>query len=394
MKTLSIRGIDTLLFRDGRPFDTTPGGRAETLLVPPPSTIAGFLRTKLGAHLGGNWDVISNALKLRGPLLALNGKPVFATPADAVVIREKGLETTSVIRLRPWSDLPNGADCDLPGGMLPLRVRREAKPDKSYQFWNWEDMQCWLRDEWDGQKIPCKIEGPQTDIRTHLEVGEEGTAKEGRLFTTKMVAFERYVLRPKGLVKPCNEEWSLLCRIETDIDSTILTSPGPLGGERRIAMVKEAPESEWPLCPLALKVKLSGASCVRMILATPAIFELGWLPNWLNKTTKEGTPPGLQNKLTLKLISAAVPRRQAVSGWDLTAPKGRPKPVRWMAPAGSVYFFEVKDGDPTVLANEGWLAPVSDEEETSQPHHTMSKNRDDGFGLALWGVWNREEDNQ
>src|SRR5581483_1168486 len=148
----------------------------------------------------------------------------------------------------------------------------------------------------------------------------------------------------------------------------------------------------WPACPDELKEKLHKASYVRMILATPAIFGRGWVPQWLDRTTREGAPPGLQGKIRLKLVSAAVPRHQAVSGWEME--NRRPKPVRWMAPAGSVYFFTVIDGDAAILAEEGWLAPVSDDEETSEPHRPVSKNRDDGFGLALWGVWNGKEDNQ
>jgi len=390
MKILAIRGIDTLLFRDGRPFDTTPGGRAETLRVPLPSTVAGFLRTKLGRYVNGTWEGDPNALKLRGPLLALNGEPVFPAPADAVVIREKDAATAALMTLRPWSadDLKGG--CDLPGGMIPLKVTHEGKPDNSYRYWNREEMERWLLDGWDGRKPPCKIEGPQTDIRTHLEVDrEKGAAREGMLFTTEMVAFERHAHRPKRDVEVGKDEWSLLCRVESDAEAASLTGPGPLGGENRLASIEPA-SVEWPSCPEALRTKLSKAAYVRMILATPAIFELGWIPRWLDKTTKEGSPPGLEGKLTLKLVSAAVPRRQAISGWDLE--NSRPKPVRWMAPAGSVYFFEVKGGDPAVLATEGWLAPVSDDEETPEPHRPVSKNRDDGFGLALWGVWNGKEE--
>jgi CRISPR-associated protein Cmr3 len=46
-----------------------------------------------------------------------------------------------------------------------------------------------------------------------------------------------------------------------------------------------------------------------------------------------------------------------------------------MVPAGSVYFFELLEGDPSAVL-ESWLRPVSDNEQ----------DRKDGFGLALWGV--------
>jgi CRISPR-associated protein Cmr3 len=297
--------------------------------------------------------------------------------------------------LRPWkSDLPEGAGCDLPGGMRPLKVTHEEKPEKGYHWWSKADLLDWLRDEWADARTPCKIEGPETDIRTHLEVdAQKGAAQEGMLFTTQMVAFERHTHRQKGDVEAGKVEWSLLCRVEINDAAASLDGPGPLGGENRLASIEELACIKWPTCPDELKKKLAGAPRVRMILATPAIFGRGWMPQWLDKTTKEGAPPGLQGKIRLKLVSAAVPRHQAVSGWEME--NRRPKPVRWMAPAGSVYFFEVmEDGDAAILAEEGWLAPVSDDEETSEPHRPVSKNRDDGFGLALWGVWNGKEDNQ
>jgi CRISPR-associated protein Cmr3 len=53
----------------------------------------------------------------------------------------------------------------------------------------------------------------------------------------------------------------------------------------------------------------------------------------------------------------------------------RPKAARRLAPAGSVYFFEAR-GATSALARL-WLEPVSD----------LPQDRNDGFGLALWGVW-------
>ena len=143
---------------------------------------------------------------------------------------------------------------------------------------------------------------------------------------------------------------------------------------------------------------------VRMVLATPALFEHGWKPAWIDRTSRKGSPPGLDG-VQLELVSAAVPRRVAVSGWDLTnndRPKavsgwdltnnGRPKPVRYAAPAGSVYFFNVLEGsNPEVLAKQGWLASISDTESSATTGDVINNNRHDGFGMALWGTWSPKE---
>jgi CRISPR-associated protein Cmr3 len=115
-----------------------------------------------------------------------------------------------------------------------------------------------------------------------------------------------------------------------------------------------------------------------MMLATPALFGGGWKPGWLDDNL-EGTPPGAGVKL--RLAGVSMDRWRAVSGFGLEDGTLGPKPVRRMAPAGSVYFFEYISGDRTTLAAGGWLTPVSDLAADGQ-------DRRDGFGLALWGVWN------
>jgi CRISPR-associated protein Cmr3 len=68
-------------------------------------------------------------------------------------------------------------------------------------------------------------------------------------------------------------------------------------------------------------------------------------------------------------IAAAVPGYTAVSGWDLA--KGGPKPTRFAAPAGSVYFLEKPlDSFPHALGSQ---------EDTAL-----------GWGACLTGVWDYE----
>ena len=83
--------------------------------------------------------------------------------------------------------------------------------------------------------------------------------------------------------------------------------------------------------------------------------------------------------------AACVQRPEIVSGWDLAydngpgKKKGRPKPTRRLAPAGSVYFVELTGAKEDVArwCDTTWLAPVSD----------TDQERRDGFGLAFLGTW-------
>jgi CRISPR-associated protein Cmr3 len=371
---LKIRGIDPLLFRDGRPFSEEEGAlSARTLSIPLPGTVAGFLRTMYGAHLGWEWtsETSQKAMQIpiMGPLLFCNDIPVFPVPADALVY-EGDKQCPLLMPLRPSE--AKDAGCDLPEGLAPMQVLRDVKPALGYNYGVWEWMQKWLANATgEGAQPPVKIEGPPTEERVHVGIDpEKGTSKEGMLFVAQFVSFEsyRWEKQDKGQYR-----WSFLVRMGATSEDVIPTGIGTLGGERRLAVVEKVGSEIWPACPSDLQDQLGKSKRIRLILATPAIFADGWKPGWLDDTLI-GAPSSLSG-IRFKLLAAAVRRREAVSGWDYQNKK--PKPVRWLVPAGSVYFFEVLEGDTTVLGESGWLSSVSDEEQA----------RRDGYGLALWGVW-------
>jgi CRISPR-associated protein Cmr3 len=114
------------------------------------------------------------------------------------------------------------------------------------------------------------------------------------------------------------------------------------------------------------------------MLVTPALFERGWLPGWLDESL-QGSPPG-HARLKLRLCAASLERWQPFSGWDLQSRNrhsaGAARAIRRMVPSGSLYWFKVLEGDADTIAKL-WLSPVSDQEQ----------DRRDGFGLAAPGVW-------
>lgn len=374
-KIVKIRGIDSLLFRDGRPFGNEHGAlAARSLPLPMPGTVAGFLRTHLGNKAGWSWEHDGSnkalATPVYGPLLKRNEEFVFPAPADAVVYKAEGSDSPKVMCLRPIPLNPDEG-CNMPDRLQPLSVTKDVKPEKGYHLWKWADMERWLLHE-SGENfdVPEDISGLLTEERVHVAI-EEGTgiSKEGMLYTVEYRSFEQY--RWEGWQAKQKDEWSLFAQIETD-ETVSLNGAGLLGGEKRIAHVEEV--SDWLDCTDELKKAFTLARNIRMILATPAIFKGGWKPDWLNDAL-EGSPPGINVKL--KLVAAAVKRREAVSGWDYRQSQFGPKPTRWLVPAGSTYFFEVVSDDSEKLATDGWLQPVSDHPQDCA----------DGYGLALWGKW-------
>ncbi|MBX2990245.1 MAG: type III-B CRISPR module-associated protein Cmr3 [Bacteroidetes bacterium] len=371
-KILRILGLDTLLFRDGRPFSNEPGAfSARTLTVPLPGTIAGFLRTRLGNRMKGAWNPDKSAEVLKipvsGPILHLNSSPMFHTPADALIYcDEKGGNKGKVMCLRPIP-MKELDGTNIPDGMRPMDVLEDVKPEPDYNLWTWQDMQKWLLYSYGTTfPVPTKIQGLPIEERVHVEISDVGTSEEGKLFSAQFLSFEHHIWKAD---EKKHDKWSLIARIETERDD--LTGVGQLGGENRSAIVELAEAGHWPPCPDDLKKKLESAKLVRMVLATPAVFACGWKPGWLAPNLT-GSPPSASS-CKLKLIAAAIKRREPVSGWDYL--KRGPKAVRWMVPAGSVYFFEV-EGNSDMPVQDLWLKSVSDE---------LSQ---DGYGLALWGIWN------
>ena len=368
-RLIRITGRDPLLFGDGRPF-TSDGSamHARTLPFPLPSTVAGMVRTFTGDQLGWEWKnggaSRAREMTVAGPLLVKDGKVMFSAPADALPGTDGWMDAMLPQEGR------DGCSSNLPAGLRPVVARAfdEGKRPAVTPWWPENAMLAWLA----GEKVQLKsgVEDQlQREERVHVAMdAETGRGKDGALFATTGLSFGR--------------DASLLARVLMDDEPPHYRGLSPFGGERRLAVLEDGQDAgdiRWPDGgALARKLKDGGQGSrgVRMVLATPAVFTGGWKPGWLDERL-EGTPPGLDGA-RFRLVGAALPRRQAVSGWDYE--KNKARAVRWMAPAGSVYFFEAEEGELPALLENAWLTPVSDGEQ----------DRRDGFGLALWGVWNAD----
>lgn len=363
LKTFEVRAVEPLMFRDGRPLADN-GGAARSMLFPLPSTLAGCIRSRIGEAAGLDWDgdgpERALATEVAGPVPCLDETAVFPAPCDAVIVEKDG--TCRVEVLRPASD---EGGCDLPAGLRPLVGAPGIKSAPGYRLWRFADIERWLLHTGGSFDVPANIAPPQVEERVHVELDTAaGTALEGRLYTTSMVSMD-------GAGGDRSGPWTLLarCGCPDGVGPAGFVTPG---GERRLAILAEVDDARWPACSKPLAAALAGARRLRMFLATPALFSGGWLPGWLDADLC-GNPPGIPG-LRLRLVAAASPRREPVSGWDYRLRAA--KPVRWMVPAGAVYFFEVVGGSGSDAAG-AWLNPVSDGE----------PDRRDGFGLAIWGVW-------
>lgn len=373
-----IQSRDPLIFRDGKPFNATPGARAQSLPFPYPSTLAGGVRTRAGQDASGKFDPqqIDYLLQrsIRGPLLVVldeSGKLVewfFPAPADSLIIEADGQSQGKRYWVRPVA-LPTGAATNLELG-LPVSINPVVKQKpyaKAPRFWNWETMQTWLEHPEDAALVDLSkigITGLTPESRVHVRIDTEtGTASEEFLFQTSGLEFSSTPQDGNQRALSKFQQYALAVGTDADLE------PGVdfLGGERRVVCWIRSDET-LPACPDVIRNSIASQKHCRLLLATPAIFAQGYLPKWICQNI-----PGLK----VTIVAAAVPRYQAVSGWD--ARKGTQKASRHLAPAGSIYFLSLEGDEPAIhrFIDGVWMNTISDDEQ----------DRRDGFGLALLGAW-------
>lgn len=407
----AITPHDPIIARDGRPFGRNQGVRMRSLDWPYPSVLAGSLRTLIGKMNGGfSYENVKNLLDIEvaGPLPMKCTQLYLPVPKD--IIAKKASGKIIAVPLRP-AKMKAGDDCDLPRGsllptMLPEDINENFKPEKLPAFWSIGKMTAWLANpsgadfplypdkktkEADEEEadLDCRkgdldfLNAPEKDERVHTGIKPEtGAAEDGLLFMSVGL----------DLATRCQgDETRLAAKVKAvevfEKGVGELDEIHPFGGERRLAQWTRTDEPIGWKCPdvISSKLEQSDSKKIRMVLATPAIFSKGWLPGWLElkqledgSDVLEGTPPEAPDSQRLRLVSACVERWRPISGWSAEIKSCGSKAIRRMVPAGSVYFFEIQNGkEASALAKSHWLRSVCDK----------PQDRKDGFGLAVWGIW-------
>lgn len=342
---LFIRPVDVLFFRGNRLFGEA-GSYGESLMPPPPSVAAGALRSALMAARGiepaafatgavqdpdlGQIDQPGDFTLMDWHLARHDGETVHTfhrLPADLLVKRlDDG--SLSVERMQPTA-IPKSVTCSAATEQLAVLPEKErGKPVTNL----WLDEQGW-QTVLEG-KIPQTthlVESPRlwtTDIRTGVGLHPQTRrADDGKLFATQAIA-------------PTNNDQGqtgFVARVQvSDWPGTLLLR---LGGDGRAAIAE--PQAWQP--PRAHLADIVAARRARLILTSPGLFPEGWQPG------KDGLiqAPGLR----ARIVCAAVPRAETVSGYDLA--RRRPKPAERVAPVGSVYWLDDLEADEEAL--NAWL---------------------------------------
>ncbi|MFN3684493.1 MAG: type III-B CRISPR module-associated Cmr3 family protein [Fimbriimonadaceae bacterium] len=383
----SLSGLEPLVFGDARPFAAAAGARARsTLEMPNPSTLYGALvRALFRDRLESGDPKLAQDTRrrlcdflLHGPFLLVDGRVAFPTPACWLPARGPQGKVIALPLLPGTSSEGANWPAGVAAGLVPPEIgpderTKEALPQRVPM----DDLSRLLYPAPGARVEPAQaLPNPPRQRSSHVAIDPgSGKARQGQLYSAEGVRFQTALLGDR------RHSFEVLFAVESPFDDELperieLT----LGGERRNAVAHRLGESDERLAP-ADQTPTETAR-VLLVLATPAAFEEGWMPGWLKNDL-----PCPNVGVRFRLVSAAVPGFEAVSGWGQTDRNFGPKPAVWLAPAGSAYFLEAVGPSGPLAGDalsdlrrrlaEAWLKPVSD----------SSKFRRKGFGAALWGSW-------
>lgn len=362
MTSILIEPLDVLFLRDGKPFSAGMDHLARSVFPPFPSTLAGFLRSKLLLDANLDWkrateqfgDIGSpdgyGTFRINGLFLRKHETDYVPVPRD--VVRVKDSDSYGVLSpiqytgaLPITSNLPEKS-------LLPLWLRTSKPVEAATGFMSLLDLfqYCLLG------KAPQRVMSEEHFVvrepRTQIGMNPAArTAQQGRLFT---IEYLRLLDDVSFHVCFDGVRWPGQSGLST------------FGGEQR--PIRWRVLDQWeppPVTPLEEKVRASNR--FKIILLTPAFFSGGWVPGQrLHQCLAEA---GVE----AQLVSAAVDRPVRIGGFDFH--RREPKPMRLAAPAGSVYFYEIKSGDPSRLVRTWALNGISDYDWQA------------GMGLSMLGGW-------
>lgn len=412
MEIWLIEPHDPLIVRDGKPFGPNSGARASTLSFPFPSTTTGGIRARAGINDDGIFDTSQisrvKAIKVRGPLLVQlsdNGNGITVNdwlvpaPADALLKKTSNDKDGLIKQLVPsqTQQFANGAETDFDSKGedalmlvgLPENADNLDKPHKNPPlYWYWNIFENWLLNPSryaNGEIALSRLghKGPERERRLHVSIdSERRAAKEGALFETSGLEFTHAGERQQRLSEAQRLALAIIVGEDNDTQNTVRGGTTGFAGERRIVTWRKS-NSTLPPCNEKLKEAIKTQKACRLFLLTPAYFKKGYRPTWL-LGPKYGVQP--------KLEAIAIQRPQVVSGWDLE--KGKPKPTRRLAPAGTVLFLTL-EGTPEAIEmwfDNIWMHCISDDEDNKENSDNPEQYRNDGFGLAVLGTWTTESE--
>lgn len=384
---LKIEAIDTLFFRDGKPFEMGDENWANGIFPPLPSVFYGAIRSayfskypqKLKDWNDEKIEDPTKNLKIRGLYLLKGIKPQFVIPSEMVekeFLVEEDMEQTENRILYSYNDNNEETFSSNPLALNPYQ--EEVKSAKGFLEKSLFDL--YLKDELKDTSDFFSLENYITN-ENKVGIGRQNSSKtteEGKLYRVKLNRPE-IAIKASGELRLEKTYFLLDINLEdlqenkdtVDKNYSFLPSFLKLGGENKIATCTIY-EREIK----AIQTTLTNKK-FKIYLQTPSIFlnnkqntddneisrnEGGWLPNEFVYDTKEKAYIGVWQNVKLKLLRAFINGSTFIGGFDVKLKQ--PKKMYQAIPSGSIYHFEILDDtdSKTIYSKFGNLDnPISEE---------------------------------
>jgi len=375
---IKITPLDTVFFRDGKPFSMGEDTWADGIFPPLPSTLYGAMRSAYIAHKGdlkkfhdgamekqiGTPDKNGN-FRIKGIYLKRGSNILLPTPLDLVKDKNlKGKDKDKVFRMN--FDVINTikelffTNINLPTFLFPDNIEHAKTSERTFI----SDLS--FKDYLNGAKggsspIPQEeiiIVEPKVGIR---RANNTHNAEEGHLYR---VGMNRLVhINPD---KTINEVSFLVDYV--GLDDFPERCMLKIGGEGKSAVGEIINDFQIPELSPTSKDRIDESRRFKLYFSTPAIFKNGWLPDGISNDILQWEKNGLR----LQLLSVAVGKPISVGGWDMA--NNQPKFMRKAIPGGSVYYFEILEGDIEDVLKHFHYNNISD------------FSPEEGFGLTFVGA--------
>jgi CRISPR-associated protein Cmr3 len=355
MKLITFDPLDSLFFREAKPFNASEGGFLDSQFPPPAQTLSGAVRTEIGEANRIDWadkqkveELVGatgddpKPLVFAGPYLLKDGQRLYPIPLNLLY---KGW-----VRLVPSDSkfITDMGERQLP---TPEKSIEGAKPIEG----GWLDASN-MQKVLNGSLPDSFIAADEIFVREpRVGIGrdnQKSVVNEGLLYFTRHLRFKEGITLGMGVGG-----------VEKLPNGGIIR----LGGEGRIACMAV---DEMPAA-LTAPILSGQEKGLILTLLTHGDFGGKGEPDWNIVHPK------------LKLVSACIGKPVREGGWDYTANngnggKGAPKPLKSLVPAGSCYFLEVTTGDN--------LMNVIKQLYDTRKH--IGQRNKFGYGEIAVGLWN------
>ncbi|MBZ0181540.1 MAG: type III-B CRISPR module-associated protein Cmr3 [Melioribacteraceae bacterium] len=360
---IKIDAIDTLFFKDGKPFSMGEETWADGIFPPPPSVIYGAISSSMLSNnpelfnkLGREFDF--DDLKITNIFYRIKNTSYYPLPLDFVYRKNKTareINDEKYDRKYKVSLLKREFSHSLSSLNREIKIvtADEEVETLSNAMISESDLNNYLSGYIDDE-IKCLILDDYFLTESKVGIGRNDvthTTEESKLYRV-------------GMRRPT--DFSIFVELDDNENIKELTKFIKLGAEGKVARISNPDLSNY----------LNDISGIdngkfKLYLQTPSFFEKGWLPSWIDKKTMKGKIDNLE----LELLTAYVGKPISIGGFDMLNKK--PKAMRKAVPAGSVYYFKILSGDFEQAKN--LLNNRSISEFDSEKY---------GYGKTLIGVYN------